>query len=131
MKEIVSESRINTTLSGGQNKRNGRMPASPATQAEPSNNEQITPNPVAAPLHMTSTEFTTAMVHFYRGEIQRSNTWRNRLDTTTNWAVLTTGATLSFVFSSPSNPAFVIPINSILVAFFMFMEARRYRYYEV
>jgi uncharacterized membrane protein len=44
---------------------------------------------------------------------------------------LTTGATLSFVFSSPSNPAFVIPINSILVAFFMFMEARRYRYYEV
>ena len=133
MKEIVSESRINTTLSGETNKKNGRMPVSPsaAPQPEPSNNEQITPNPVAAPLHMTSTEFTTAMVHFYRGEIQRSNTWRNRLDTTTNWAVLTTGATLSFVFSSPANPAFVIPINSVLVAFFMFMEARRYRYYEV
>jgi uncharacterized membrane protein len=131
MKEMVSESRVHTTLSGEQNKRNGRTTPSPAIQAEPSNVEQITPNPVAAPLHMTSTEFTTAMVHFYRGEIQRSNTWRNRLDTTTNWAVLTTGATLSFVFSSPSNPAFVIPINSILVAFFMFMEARRYRYYEV
>jgi uncharacterized membrane protein len=93
--------------------------------------EKVTPDPLSAPLHMTSTEFTTAMVHFYRGEIQRSNTWRNRLDTTTNWAVLTTGATLSFVFSSPTNPAFVIPINSILVAIFMFMEARRYRYYEV
>lgn len=36
--------------------------------------------------------FNTAMVHFYRGEVQRSNTWRNRLDTTTNWAVLTGGA---------------------------------------
>lgn len=131
MKEIVSEGRTHSTLSGEKNRRNARTPASPAIQAERTTNEPITPNPVAAPLHMTSTEFTTAMVHFYRGEVQRSNTWRNRLDTTTNWAVITTGATLSFAFSSPSNPAFVIPINSILVAFFMFMEARRYRYYEV
>ena len=76
-------------------------------------------------------EFNTAMVHFYRGEIQRSNIWRNRLDTTTNWAVITTGATLSFVFSSPDSPHFAIPINTILVAIFLFMEARRYRYYEV
>ena len=64
---------------------------------------------------MTPAEFNTAMIHFYRGEVQRSNTWRNRLDTTTNWAVITAGATLSFVFSSPNNPHFVIPINSILV----------------
>ena len=71
------------------------------------------------------------MIHFYRGEVQRSNTWRNRLDTTTNWAVITAGATLSFVFSSPNNPHFVIPINSILVAIFLLMEARRYRYYEI
>jgi uncharacterized membrane protein len=80
---------------------------------------------------LSTAEFNTAMVHFYRGEVQRSNTWRNRLDTTTNWAVLTAGATLSFVFSSPSNPHFVIPINSILVAIFLMMEARRYRYYEI
>jgi uncharacterized membrane protein len=80
---------------------------------------------------MTPGEFNTAMIHFYRGEVQRSNTWRNRLDTTTNWAVITAGATLSFVFSSPNNPHFVIPINSILVAIFLLMEARRYRYYEI
>jgi uncharacterized membrane protein len=80
---------------------------------------------------MSPSEFNTAMIHFYRGEVQRSNTWRNRLDTTTNWAVLTAGATLSFVFSSQSNPHFVIPINSILVAIFLLMEARRYRYYEI
>src|SRR5215204_1273346 len=80
---------------------------------------------------MSPAEFNTAMIHFYRGEVQRSNTWRNRLDTTTNWAVLTAGATLSFVFSSPSNAHFVIPINSILVAIFLLMEARRYRYYEI
>ena len=80
---------------------------------------------------MSGSEFNTAMIHFYRGEVQRSNTWRNRLDTTTYWAVITAGATLSFVFSSPSNPHFVIPINSILVAIFLLMEARRYRYYEI
>jgi uncharacterized membrane protein len=79
----------------------------------------------------TQAEFNTAMVHFYRGEVTRANTWRNRLDTTTNWAVLTTGATLSFAFSSPTNPHFVILINTVLVCFFLFMEARRYRYYEI
>src|SRR5688500_19709869 len=80
---------------------------------------------------MATSEFNAAMIHFYRGEVQRSNTWRNRLDTTTNWAVITAGATLSFVFSSTLNPHFVIPINSILVAIFLLMEARRYRYYEI
>jgi uncharacterized membrane protein len=80
---------------------------------------------------LSPAEFNTAMAHFYRGEVQRSNTWRTRLDTTTYWAVLTAGATLSFAFSSPSNPHFVIPINTVLVAIFLLMEARRYRYYEI
>jgi uncharacterized membrane protein len=87
--------------------------------------------PAAAQRRVTPAEFNTAMVHFYRGEVTRANTWRNRLDTTTNWAVLTTGATLSFAFSSPTNPHFVILINTVLVGFFLFMEARRYRYYEI
>lgn len=90
---------------------------------------KATPQTIAKKL--APAEFNTAMVHFYRGEIQRSNVWRGRLDATTNWAVITAGATLSFVFSSPDNPHFAIPINSILVSIFLFMEARRYRYYEV
>ncbi len=87
--------------------------------------------PLSVPQKLSLAEFNTAMVHFYRGEIQRSNVWRGRLDATTNWAVITAGATLSFVFSSADNPHFAIPINSILVSIFLFMEARRYRYYEV
>ena len=87
--------------------------------------------PVTIAQKLLPAEFNMAMVHFYRGEIQRSNVWRGRLDATTNWAVITAGATLSFVFSSPDNPHFAIPINSILVSIFLFMEARRYRYYEV
>ena len=103
----------------------------PATAPEVSVPERTGQTPVTHMRRMAPPEFNTAMIHFYRGEVQRSNTWRNRLDTTTNWAVLTAGATLSFVFSSPSNPHFVIPINSILVAIFLLMEARRYRYYEI
>lgn len=89
------------------------------------------PTPQTIVTKLAPAEFNTAMVHFYRGEVQRSNVWRGRLDTTTNWAVITAGATLSFVFSSPDNPHFAIPINTILVSIFLFMEARRYRYYEV
>src|SRR5690606_25322189 len=94
-------------------------------------NQKPRTTPVTLPQKLAPAEFNTAMVHFYRGEISRSNIWRNRLDATTNWAVITAGATLSFVFSSPDNPHFAIPINTILVSIFLFMEARRYRYYEV
>src|SRR5688500_1634479 len=103
----------------------------PAPSPEPPVQDRSMQTPASLMRKMAAGEFNTAMIHFYRGEVQRSNTWRNRLDTTTNWAVLTAGATLSFVFSSPSNPHFVIPINSILVAIFLLMEARRYRYYEI
>jgi uncharacterized membrane protein len=107
----------------------GRLRPAPTPESAAS---ERTGHTVAAQMRrMAPAEFNTAMIHFYRGEVQRSNTWRNRLDTTTNWAVLTAGATLSFVFSSQSNPHFVIPINSILVAIFLLMEARRYRYYEI
>lgn len=76
-------------------------------------------------------EFTTAMVHYYRAEIQRSNIWRTRLDSTTNWAVVTTGATLSFVLSSPDNHFVIILLTTMLISVFLWMEARRYRYYEL
>ncbi|HEX6732366.1 MAG TPA: DUF2270 domain-containing protein [Pyrinomonadaceae bacterium] len=105
-----------------------RPPTAPTESATPDSSAS---SPGGLMRRMSHSEFNTAMIHFYRGEVQRSNTWRNRLDTTTNWAVLTAGATLSFVFSSPNNPHFVIPINSILVAIFLLMEARRYRYYEI
>ncbi len=80
---------------------------------------------------MSPIEFNTAMAHFYRGEVQRSNTWRTRLDTTTYWAVLLVSVSLTFTFSSPLSPHFVIPMITILVTVFLVMEARRYRYYEI
>ncbi len=76
-------------------------------------------------------EFNTAMVHFYRGEVQRANTWRNRLDTTTNWAVVAAGAAISFALSDPSHHYGVIVLNTVLTTIFLWIEARRYRYYEL
>jgi len=78
-----------------------------------------------------TSEFITAMVHFFRAEVSRSNVWRMRLDTTTNWAVVATGATLSISFSQPNVHHGVIILNTLLVTWFLFMEARRYRYYEL
>lgn len=87
--------------------------------------------PIALAPQLTPGEFNTALVHLYRGEISRANTWRTRLDGTTNWAVLTTGATLSFAFSSPGNTHVMILLNSLLISFFLYIEARRYRYYDL
>ncbi|MCU0521138.1 MAG: DUF2270 domain-containing protein [Anaerolineae bacterium] len=75
--------------------------------------------------------FVTAFVHLYRAEVTRVNLWRNRLDTTTNWAVVTTGAALTFSFSSPSNPHFVMLLVLLLILTFMLIEARRYSYYAL
>ncbi len=76
-------------------------------------------------------EFSTALVELYRGEVQRANTWRTRLDTTTNWAVLTTAATILFSFASPNNHYSTIILCTLLVTFCLTIEARRYRYYEL
>lgn len=71
------------------------------------------------------------MVHLYRGEIQRANTWRNRLDTTTNWAIITAGAAVSFALSDPAHHHGVILLNIGLILIFLYIEARRYRYFEL
>lgn len=81
--------------------------------------------------HLRPGEFNTAMVHLYRGEVTRANTWRMRLDSTTNWAVVVSGAALSFAFSSAQNPHVMIPVSTLLVLLFLVIEARRYRYYEL
>lgn len=97
------------------------------------------PNPTPSPepvwtyrgYKLKSSEFTTAMVHFFRAEVQRANVWRQRLDTTTNWAVITTGAAISFAFTQQEGSHIVILLNILLVTTFLIMEARRYRYYEL
>lgn len=80
---------------------------------------------------MRPPEFNTAMVHYYRAEIQRANVWRQRLDNTTNWAVVAAGAAISFSLSDPAHHYGVIILDTLLVTLFLWIEARRYRYYEL
>lgn len=81
--------------------------------------------------NLTRSEVVTALAHLYRGELARSNTWRSRLDATTNWAVVTTGIALSYAFGGAQNTPVVILNVNLLVLLFLFIEARRYRYYEL
>jgi len=72
-----------------------------------------------------------AIAHLYRGEVYRSTIWRTRLDTTTNWSVVTLGVALSITFSSANASPLPLVLVGFLVLFFLMLEARRYRYFNV
>src|SRR2546426_11749823 len=50
-----------------------------------------------------SVEFVNALAHYYRAEIARMMSWRDRLDRTTNWAITGVGAMLSVSLASPQS----------------------------
>jgi uncharacterized membrane protein len=77
-----------------------------------------------------STADITALSHLYRGELYRSTVWRTRLDTTTNWAVVTTGIALSLTFSSETASPLPLVLVGLLVTTFLSIEARRYRFFD-
>jgi len=72
-----------------------------------------------------------ALAHLYRGEVYRSTVWRTRLDSTTNWAVVTTGIALSATFSSAEASPLPMVLVGLIVTVFLLFEARRYRYFNV
>jgi uncharacterized membrane protein len=80
-------------------------------------------------------EFTPAeigaLAHLYRGEVYRSTVWRTRLDSTTNWAVVTTGIALSATYSSAEASPLPMVLVGLIVSVFLLLEARRYRYFNV
>jgi uncharacterized membrane protein len=71
-----------------------------------------------------------ALAHLYRGELYRSTVWRTRLDATTNWAVVSTGLALSLTFSSRTASPLPLVLVGLLVAVFLCIEARRYRFFD-
>ena len=60
----------------------------------------------------------------------RSTVWRTRLDTTTNWAIVTTGIALRDVQLRPGGALADRPLSFLLAAFLLF-EARRYQYLDI
>lgn len=87
---------------------------------------------VEQPRRPSPSEFNTAMVHLYRADAASALSWRNRLDTTTNWSVITTAAAISFALGGTEPERHImILLVSILVTFFLVLEARRYRHYDI
>lgn len=92
----------------------------------------IIPNNVAPPVGpATSREAVTAVAHFYRGEISRMISWRDRLDVTTNWAIGAVAAMLSISLSSPDSHHAVLLFAMLIVYILLVIEARRYRFFHV
>jgi uncharacterized membrane protein len=75
-------------------------------------------------------DYYTVMVHFYRGELGRIMIWRQRLDVTTNWAIVGTTALITFGLGSRSHTPLVFLFANFLVLLLLSIEARRYRFYD-
>jgi uncharacterized membrane protein len=75
--------------------------------------------------------FVSLSGHFYRGEMDRAVTWRQRLDQTTHWAVIVIAALLTWVFSNQTRPHYILIIGMLLLFVFLLIEAHRYRGYDV
>lgn len=73
----------------------------------------------------------SSLAHLYRGEIHRMTLWRERLDRTTNWGVIAMAAILTWAFSSETNPHYIILIGMVMLSIFLFIEAHRYRSYDI
>jgi len=86
--------------------------------------------PMARKLEFTAAEIG-ALAHLYRGEVYRSTVWRTRLDSSTNWAVVTTGIALSATYASAEASPLPLVLVGLLVTVFLLFESRRYRYFNV
>src|ERR687884_1451668 len=71
-----------------------------------------------------------ALVHLYRAEVGRMTTYRQRLDTTTNWAVTSSALITTFALGNNSVTHAAFLFLMFVNAFFLVVEARRFRVYE-
>jgi uncharacterized membrane protein len=76
-------------------------------------------------------EYLSAIVHLYRGELDRATVWRMRLDNTTNWSIITTAGLLTFSFDGQHHTHWVLLVGILLITAFLSIEARRFRFFDV
>lgn len=74
---------------------------------------------------------SSALAHLYRGEIHRMKFWRERLDTTSRWAIMLMVAILTWTFAAPSNPHYLLLFAAVELLLFAGLEAHRFRGYDV
>jgi uncharacterized membrane protein len=86
---------------------------------------------VGIPNPASSSEMITVLAHYYRGEITRMISWRDRLDRTTNWEIGALAAMLSISLASDEAHHSVLLFAMLLIYGLLVIEARRYRFYDV
>lgn len=74
--------------------------------------------------------YVNALSHFYRGELGRIMVWRQRLDITTTWAITSTTTIITVAFSFRDIPHIIFFFNLVIVWMMLWIEARRYRFYD-
>ena len=82
-------------------------------------------------LPSNSAEKANMIIHYYRGEIGRMTSWRDRIDRTSNWAMTVVAGLLSVSLSTPSSHHGVVLFAMLLITVFLLIEARRYRFFDV
>ena len=80
---------------------------------------------------LVRSEYITALAHFYRAEMYRSMVWRTRLDTSTNWAIISTLAVLTSSLNNPKYATEVLMLGMFINVIFLVIEARRFRFFDV
>ena len=71
-----------------------------------------------------------ALIHLYRAEVGRMTTYRQRLDTTTNWAITSSALVTTFAIGNPLIPHTAFLFLMVVDVFFLWVEARRVTVYE-
>lgn len=71
-----------------------------------------------------------ALIHLYRAEVGRMVTYRQRLDTTTNWAITSSALVTTFSLGNAAIPHEAFLFLMVIDVFFLVVEARRFRVYE-
>src|SRR5256884_6760176 len=70
------------------------------------------------------------MSHFYRGESGPVMGWRQPLAITTNWAIPSSTAIITIAFANREVPHIIFFFNLAIVWGMLWIEARRYRFYD-
>ncbi|GHF51873.1 putative membrane protein [Deinococcus metalli] len=78
-----------------------------------------------------STNSANALIHLYRAEVGKMTSYRQRLDMTTNWSVVTTAGLASFALGDVNNSHATFLFAMFMNFFFLRLEARRFRSYEI
>ncbi|THF84013.1 DUF2270 domain-containing protein [Deinococcus sp. KSM4-11] len=78
-----------------------------------------------------STNSANALIHLYRAEVGKMTAYRQRLDMTTNWSVVTTAGLASFALGDVNNSHATFLFAMFMNFFFLRLEARRFRSFEI